>query len=213
MTENAKERTFAVLGLVLALGFPALPVSKWEGEFVNVRHLIGYETIWWSVILVLLFHVTRVEQQPLKSIGFKRMTLKDVGVGVLGGVATLTTIAILYLTVFPVLHGNESRQFNELALTPAWWKVISVLRAAAGEEVLFRGYAISRLRTLGASRDSAAFVSWLIFTVEHLGIWGWGHLLIAGVGGAALTVIFLWRGNIWASIIAHAVIDGAAVLQ
>jgi membrane protease YdiL (CAAX protease family) len=91
--------------------------------------------------------------------------------------------------------------------------LISVIRAAVGEEFFFRGYSISRLREISGSEPVAVFLSWAIFTVEHVGIWGWGHLLIAGFGGAALTFLFVWRKNLWVSIIAHAIIDGFAVLS
>jgi hypothetical protein len=51
------------------------------------------------------------------------------------------------------------------------------------------------------------------FTVAHVGWWGWGHLLIAGFGGAALTALYLWRRNLGVNILAHAVVDGAAFLS
>jgi uncharacterized protein len=50
-----------------------------------------------------------------------------------------------------MLHLSESQQMNQLVSTPFWWRAISVIRAAVGEEVLFRGYAISRSRELSGS--------------------------------------------------------------
>lgn len=93
-----------------------------------------------------------------------------------------------------------------------WWRLVSVVRAAVGEEVLFRGYGMERLQELSGSRVFALVFSCLVFTLEHVGPWGWNHLLVAGFGGIMLTLLYLWRRNLWVNIIAHFVVDGAAVL-
>lgn len=213
MIEQTRKRIYAGLGLVVALGFPALPVSRWENEFKNVHHLIGYEAIWWAVVALLVAHVHFFERASLTSLGFVRTTLGDFVAGALGGALTLAGLATIFFAVFPLLHIHEGRQLDQLTSAPLWWRLISVARAAVTEEALFRGYAISRLRGLLGKSFLAIFLSWAIFTVEHVGIWGWGHVLIAGFGGAALTLLFVWRRNLWVSIIAHALIDGAAVLS
>ena len=210
---SRRQQIYAALGVMFALGFPALPMSRWEDEFQSVRHLGGYEAIWWAAVVLLIMHVRYLEKRPLSSLGFVRSTRTDYFLGSLGGLITLAGLAPMFLVLFPLLHINEGQQLNQLALTPIWWRLISVIRAAVGEEVLFRGYAISRLRELSSSQPLAVFLSWAIFTVEHVGIWGWGHLLIAGFGGAVFTFLFVWRKNLWVSIIAHAIVDGVSVLS
>jgi membrane protease YdiL (CAAX protease family) len=37
-------------------------------------------------------------------------------------------------------------------------------------------------------------------------------MLIAGFGGLLLTLLYVWRRNLWINIIAHFVVDGASVL-
>ena len=96
--------------------------------------------------------------------------------------------------------------------TPFWWRLASVIRAAVGEEILFRGYAIERGRELAGSRTAAAFLSWLVFTLAHIGPWGWGHLFIAGFGGLTFTLLYLWRRRLLVNVIAHFIVDGAGVL-
>jgi uncharacterized protein len=51
-----------------------------------------------------------------------------------------------------------------------------------------------------------------VFTVEHIATWGWSHVLIAGFGGLLLTLLYVWRRNLWINIIAHFVVDGVSVL-
>jgi membrane protease YdiL (CAAX protease family) len=90
------------------------------------------------------------------------------------------------------------------------WLAISVVRAGVSEEVLFRGYPIERLRELSGSRALASLLPLLLFPLAHVGPWGWAHMLVAGIGGAALTLLYLWRRNVWANILAHCIVDGVA---
>lgn len=201
-----------LLGLLLVFGFPSLPVSRWENEFKDVPHLVGYEVIWWAVVVLILLLVRFGEKRPLSSVGFRAPGWKNTLLAVAVGVLTLTSLYLIYFYLLPLLHVNETQQMNMLASTPFWWRLISVIRAAVSEEVLFRGYGITRTAELTGSLRLAAFLSWAIFTMDHVGPWGWGHLLIAGFGGLVFTLVYLWRRNLWVTIIAHFIVDGAAVL-
>lgn len=197
----------AVLGIVFALGFPALPISAVFNEFADVAHLIGYELIWWTAVALVLAHVAIVERLPLATIGFRRVSARELAIGIAAGIAILVAIGVLAAVV-----PRDRTALAQLVATPLWWQVASVVRAAVGEEVLFRGYALERLTAVTRRPRLAALVSWAVFTVEHVGYWGWSHLIIAGVGGALLTALYLWRRNLWVAIIAHAIVDGAALL-
>lgn len=201
-----------VLGLLVALGVPALPLSRWENEFGSVWHLVGYEAIWWVLIIFILFYVWLVERQPLTSIGFRAPNVRGILLGIAGGIVMLAGLTAIYYGLFPLLHLNEDQKMNQLMTAPFWWRFISVVRAAVGEEILFRGYAIERLRELSGSVRVASIISCAIFALEHVGLWGWGHLLIAGFAGAILTLLYLWRRDLWASVTAHFIVDGTIVL-
>jgi len=41
---------------------------------------------------------------------------------------------------------------------------------------------------------------------------GLGTGIIAAFGGLVLTLLYVWRGNLWANIIAHWLTDGAAFI-
>jgi membrane protease YdiL (CAAX protease family) len=201
-----------IVGLLIALGVPALPLSEWENEFGNVWHLLGYEAMWWALVLFILLYVRFAERQPLTSIGFRTPKLGGILVGIASGIAMLAGLAAIYYVVFPALHVNEDQKMNQLMATPFWWRFISVIRAAVSEEVLFRGYAIERMRELTGSIRIASVISCVIFALEHVGPWGWGHLLIAGFAGTILTLLYLWRRNLWVSMAAHFIVDGTVVL-
>lgn len=200
------------LGLLLALGIVSLPFSLWIDEFANVRHLIANEAIWWLYVTGMLFYVLRVERRTLSSIGFRRLGARDVAIGIGAGIAILAALACIYYLIFPLLDWDLSQGMNRLAATPLWWRLISTVRAAVSEEVLFRGYAMERLRELSGSRGIAAGVSCAIFMLDHVPAWGWQHLAIAATGGISLTLLYLWRRNLWVNILAHFIVDAASVL-
>jgi uncharacterized protein len=212
MQLEKSRRWLYIQGLLIALAIPLLPLSNWEHEFSGTGHLVGYEFIWWALVGLIIFQVVVLEKDSLSSIGFMPVSWREVLGGIGIGVITLFVIGFIYYWLLPLLHLSETSTVNQLKNTPLWWQVISVVRAAVGEEILFRGYAISRLKKLTNNTTLSAFISWVIFTIAHVGTWGWSHVIIAGIGGLMLTLAYLWKGNLWVSIIAHTIIDGVAVL-
>lgn len=211
ITKN--QRSLTIAGLLFALGFPSLPISDWENEFQGVANLIGFEVIWWAAITGLLLYVCLTEKRPLSSIGFRRpLKVPDILIATGAGLLILSGLALINFVLLPVLHLDEHPAIAQLMATPFWWRFISVIRAAIGEEVLFRGYAIERAAALTGSVRFASLLSWAVFTIDHVNTWGWSHLLVAGFGGLALTALYLWRRSLWVNIIAHFIVDGVAVL-
>ncbi|MGH8371404.1 MAG: lysostaphin resistance A-like protein [Gammaproteobacteria bacterium] len=207
-----RETYIVLFGLVLALGFFSLPFGTWINQFANLAHMIGYELIIWGGVAVVLNYVLVVERRPLSSIGFRTPRIRDYAIGVVAGVLILTVLGLMYYVVFPLLHWTEQQQINQVASMPYWLNVLIVVRAAVSEEILFRGYAIERLQQLTGSRAIAGIVSCSVFTFDHVGFWGWHHIFIAGFAGAILTLLYLWRRNLWINMIAHFIVDGAAFL-
>ena len=209
---NTKRIIQILIGLTLTLVVASLPFPVWDDEFADTAHLVGNELIYWVLVAATLAYVLKVERLPLATIGFRRPTWVDLAIGFVFAVATMGGLAALYFVVFPALGISEDQQIDKLMSAPKWWLAISVLRAGVSEEVLFRGYPIERLRELSGSRIIAAILPLIPFTLAHVGPWGWSHVVVAAFGGAMLTILYLWRRNLWASIFAHCLIDGVAVL-
>jgi len=201
-----------LIGLALTLGVGSLPFPVWDDEFADTAHLIGNEAIYWALVAATLFYVVRIERRPLASIGLRRVGWRDVGAALVTAVATIGALAALFLVVFPYFGASEEGNLAQLASAPPWWLAISVLRAGVSEEVLFRGYPIERLLEWSGSRALAILLPLGLFALAHVGPWGWLHLAVAGVGGALLSALYLWRRNLWANILAHCVIDAIAML-
>jgi len=202
----------ALGGLVLALGVISLPFGTWDHALASQGNMVANEFVFWALVAAVLLYVTRVERRPLASIGFTRPSMADLGLATATGVAIVVMLGVLYLVVFPKLGWDETQQFQPLMAVPFWLRLVTVIRAAVSEEILFRGYALGRTEELTGSRAVAALFTWGVFTIDHLGYWGWHHLVVAGLAGAVLTLFYLWRGNLWANILAHFIIDAVGFL-
>ena len=201
-----------LFGLLLTIGCGSLPFTVWDNELADTAHLVGNELIYFSLVALTLLYVRAVEKRPLASIGFRKPSLRDGLSGIGCAILVMVVLSVVYYLVFPLLHVNEDPQINKVFNNPAWWLALSVLRAGVSEEVLFRGYPIERLQELTGSRALAALLPLVLFALAHVAPWGWAHMLVAGIGGALLTLLYMWRRNLWANIFAHCIVDGVAVI-
>jgi len=215
-TAEKRRWTVILAGLLLALGPVSLPFSTWDHEFAGIGHLLGNEAIWWVYIAAMLLYVRKIERRPLSSIGFRPPGVGNTLIGVAAGAVVLAVLGAMYFLVLPALHLGDSvaatANGSALMATPFWWRLISTVRAAVSEEVLFRGYAMQRIEELCGSRAVALLFSLAVFTIDHVTYWGWSHELIVAVGGLAFSLLYLWRRNLWVNIIAHFIVDAASVL-
>jgi membrane protease YdiL (CAAX protease family) len=120
-----------------------------------------------------------------------------------GFVMVVGTEVIISSIILPFHLQITTGGIDRLMATPFWYRFMLVSRAAMAEEILFRGYPIERLEELTGSRLVAAAISWAAFTIAHHRLWGWNYLLVAGFLGAILTVLYLWRRNLYSNMIAH----------
>ena len=95
---------------------------------------------------------------------------------------------------------------------PIWLQLAVALSAGFAEEVLFRGYAVERLTELTGRRWAGAAIPIIIFGAAHIPFWGLAHGLVAGMTGLWLTLLYLWRRNLWSNITAHALLDASVFI-
>jgi membrane protease YdiL (CAAX protease family) len=211
-SRNWRNWRIRAVGVLLALGFFSLPVGSWVHDEAGLVNRLEYELIVWAWVVGMMLYVVRVERRPLSSIGFRALGLKDGILAIVAGILILASLAFMLLVVFPALHWSESSQIASISRLPYWLNVLIVVRAAVSEEILFRGYPIERLEELTGSRAVAGVVTCAVFTLDHISFWGWHHMFIAGLAGAALTILYLWRRNIRVNMIAHFIVDASAFL-
>jgi len=212
-SEHRRGSRAQIVTTVLVLIIFQLPLAGWvmPGECFAAQ--VGRESVFWALTLILVAYILLVERRRLSSIGLKRPTWKAVAFGLGGASVMIAGFVFIYLVIFPALGFpmNEA-QMSALKLTPLWFRVLLVVRAAVFEEIYYRGFAIERLTELTSFRWLASLISAAAFTFAHLTYWGWAHLIVAGFGGAVLTGLYLLRRDLSANMIAHLVTDGAGFL-
>jgi membrane protease YdiL (CAAX protease family) len=200
-------RSLALMVLML------LPLPGWIFPGESLATQTCREGVFWVLTAVLVVYVLKVERRPLTSIGLERPTWKTWVFGVLGGIVMVAGMATIYLVVFPALGVSSTESTMQAILaTPLWFRFTLIVRAAVFEEVLFRGFMIERLAEITGSRALAGIVSAVVFTLAHLGSWGWIHIPIAACGALVLTLLYLWRRDLASNMVAHFVTDGIGFL-
>lgn len=211
----SNSRLAAVFGLVVAFGGTLLLVSPVAGALGDPQRLstrVLYQLALWGLFALIVAIVSLWEKQSLGSIGLGRLSWASIGLG-LGCAALMiavNSVVIPFLTKFGIV--DLSKGFAVVASWPVWLRLFAAVTAGVVEEVLFRGYAIERLALLIRSYAWAGVISLMIFAAVHLPFWGLGILFNAFFGGAVSTLLYLWRRDLWACIIAHSALDAIALI-
>jgi uncharacterized protein len=90
---------------------------------------------------------------------------------------------------------------------PTAYLMLTIVIVAPAEELLYRGYVIARLSDLAGSFPLASIVSVVAFGLAHVPLWGWAPAATTIVSGGIVTVVYLWRQDILALILAHIATD------
>ncbi len=167
---------------------------------------------WLGVFCMLLAGVALIarlgERLKPDQIGFGRTSWRSAGFAI--------AVALFFIFVFGPLAGSllahsELGSFNPgrrlLAGLPAWYLGLTIMIVAAGEEWLYRGYAIERLAALTGNVYAAGLISLVLFGIVHLPLWGLGVALSTLASGGIFTALYIWRRDIVALAVAHVVVD------
>jgi uncharacterized protein len=206
-----------VLGLCLALGGPILlasPASRALGDPKRLAtNLLGQLLLWVLVTLILAL-VIFWERQPLHSIGLRPLQWQSIiwGLVLAGALMLLMPLwagALSRVGLPPSYEGGLAK----LAGLPRWFLVLAAVTAGVAEETLYRGYAIERLSALVGSYGWGGLISLIVLTLAHLPGWGWGPIPIFFISGGLVTLFYIWRQDLLACIIAHAVTDTVGLIS
>lgn len=212
-----------MLGLTfvfVTLGRPlehALAIPGWAQPIVHTALLGG------TLVAFVVLCATR-DADARATLGLRpRSWLLEVGLGLLGFfavyAAALLAVGILSVVVpkaqiADAIHDKEAamEQLRQVPLVPA---LFVALFAGVYEELAFRGFLLTRVRTLlgaaegvrGGGREVAAVIlSAVFFGLGHLyqGPLGVAQTLVAGL---VLGAIAAYRRSIVASMVAHVAVD------
>lgn len=87
-----------------------------------------------------------------------------------------------------------------------------VLTAAVTEEIRYRGYLIEHLNSFTHRIGLSTLLSYLLFEALHFRFWGIGGMLQIGLGAIILYGLYLWRRNLLACMLMHALNNAVAFL-
>ncbi|HEX7012544.1 MAG TPA: CPBP family intramembrane glutamic endopeptidase [Steroidobacteraceae bacterium] len=209
----------------------ATPVTKPSIRFARSARQLAYiglvllcalyapvlETI---LAAILAFLITAMETRaPLRAIGLSAPARRGrtILTGVLVGIALLLFSKLLLTPLIEAATGAE-RDLTRLdfvrgdlvaylSFLPLLW-----LSAALCEEVVYRGFLITRLleafgSTTWLSKAAAVTISSVAFALVHA-YQGPAGLVLTGVMGVLLSVLFVVsRFNLWCNVIVHGVYD------
>lgn len=155
----------------------------------------------------------RVARCPLAAAGFTgRQARADVMVG---AAVAVVWAAAQFLIIIPLTGGGQRPDVvvnaEQIGTTLSGLAAFLLLAWGGGfaEEVFFRGHLMTTLRGIfGRSPVATALVvlvPTVLFAMLHGYQGGWVGMVDTGVyGGATLSLLFLWRGRLLPSVVAHA---------
>lgn len=213
-TLKPAQRTAMIVGVVFALGWPLLLAAITPSQNLrNVGQDIVVLVAEWMAVAVLFAIVTFWERRPFfPTVGLiapRRLDVIIVGLLALAVLAYSTFLATHHVSI----SRTQDRFLDQIVGLPLALRAALVFTAGVCEEILFRGYAIERLKALTGNVWIAALASTVLFTLAHTPRYGLsGGLLGVALIGAVLSAIYAWRGNLTVCITLHWFIDGLQLL-
>jgi membrane protease YdiL (CAAX protease family) len=178
--------------------------GTWAGDLNHLVYSLGG-------ILLILF-VVWSPGDPLRWLGMQRpdllrdIPLLTLAFGVNVASVSIARLAMGYPIPMPPFHGRRSLAGIEMtpliALSVGAWILVALI-SAMYQEMLLRGYAITRLRELTNGTVWAVAVTAVLFGVWHSyhGVEGVVGSFLMGLGYA---IMFVRTGRLWPLIVAHA---------
>jgi len=159
----------------------------------------------WALLGLTLAMIIFAERRSLASIGLHAPTWRTVAFAI-GAAAFLAATGPV---IFPLLTRSSADYSARLAMVEGWPLGLLLFAALTSgvEEVLYRGYAIERLKEITGSYLLAAGIALAIFGFVHVPFWGRGPLLWFIYAGGVFTVVYLWTHDLAACILAHILAD------
>ena len=206
----------AIPGLVLALAGPAAVafLSGRATEFAPAFLVHALSVLSIILIVLVVFALARYrEGLPLRRLGFARLGWSSMAIGLtLTLFFTMVVGPFAYWIVTQLNMGTFEEGLSNLATLPTWYLILTIVFVATAEELLYRAYAIESLSAITGSVGIAGAVSLSAFAAAHVPMWGWGPALTTLVSGAVATLVYVWRRDIVALIVAHVATDLYAIV-
>jgi uncharacterized protein len=176
----------ALTGLAIAWGGTALllsPAARLLGDPARLQTALIVQSLLWILAAAVVAIVLFWEKQPLASLWLKPFRWESVG-------WALVLVVVHYAVFFPlgewVRHATGLSGFStgmeQVMRFPFAFRLFAVIGAGVVEELLFRGFTVTRLIALTGRVWLAAALAVVDFSLLHVPGWGWGFALVGLIG-------------------------------
>ena len=217
MRDRSEEAgAWTMVGLAIALAGPlalaSAPMQIVYARFPPALGIFVGQSLLWAVLGLSLLCLKFGERLPLASIGLVKPRWRSVGFGLAIGVSVYAILFALIAILMQFRPFDATKQAEAVGAWPLWLRVFALITAGIVEEALYRGYAIERLTALTGRRWLAALIALAGFSLAHVPFWGLAALAAPLLGGGFFTLVYLWRRDLVACMVAHIAVDSVGLL-
>ena len=205
------------LGLTFVWAGTALLISPAAARLfdnpANLPMAFAGQALLWVLAAAVVASVLFWEKKPLVSLWLKPFCWQSIAWG-------LALVAINYAVIVPIGEGLRAatglsgfeQGMDRVMRFPISYRITAFITAGVVEELLFRGYTITRLTMLTGNVWLAGAVAMAGFAALHVPYWGWGFAIISLIGGTLATVFFIWRKDLLSMMVFHASTDALGLV-
>ena len=204
-------KTILFTGIILTLGLLIL-FDFWLSHIqMNYYDKLFYSRfIYWGIVVVLLFYTFKIEHQSLLLWKEEHNTTGFFLLSVF--LLYLSSIGAAFVSAIPVLlgeHENNAMMKKIVAVITGHQAMIFFLALTAGvtEELIFRGYLLTRMSQWFKNEVAAVIVSSLLFAALHYKYGSLRELIFTFLIGMVFSIYYIKYRNIKAIIVTHFLID------
>lgn len=206
--------TYFSLFFLLIL-FPAMSMQSMDDSTEILKQLENMDNYFFIISTIvfqwmlfsLIFLSTKMEQTGLNGVGLKKFRGIDFAWGIaffLGASLVVVGSLAWFLAQFGLTIPGEIEFLIPTDTTGRILWVVLSFSAAFCEEIVFRGYLMTRLRLTGKFKTwfFPVVASALAFGVSH-SYEGWAGIILISIYGALFSWLYIRTGSLWPGIVAH----------
>lgn len=202
---------FALLIIIIIL--PSVDFYLgWDKNLIQNSYILFQGLIFqWVIVIILFLIIFYWEKKPIRSIGIKKISIKDIIWVVL--VLFICFVGYFFSTIIIEKMGltAQNNYYSDMLILPISIIIFSILTTSITEEIIFRGYLIERFNLLTNHLFLAAAISYFIFVLYHLPFWGVGGTIQVAIWAIPVTFLYVYTRNLTSCIIVH-IITNATIL-
>jgi membrane protease YdiL (CAAX protease family) len=205
---------FLLIGWPL-MGYVIMGQSKPEMGFSGMDPVsqiyLPTVIIEWLIFLVV-FLVLKRGNENLSAVGFSKLTLANLGIG-LGFLLAANIILFVLAHILQFFNLTVPKEvafiLPRTKIEKLIWTILSIT-AGICEETGFRGYVLTKLNLFLNNWYLTIAISSLCFGLGHF-YQGLGGIILTGTYGLLFCFLFIWRKSLIPGIFAHSLQDLTAL--